>query len=985
MNKRFLPFSLALVIMIFGQTISIADNGGHYVPRTQETASAERFMSELRANQNTGLIDPAWMLKAQNLNTRDASDDPLYWLSMGPDNMGGQTTGIVYDNKTNPNTGGATGVVYIGSKGGGVYKSYNYGLTWHQVGETSLMVSCMVQAADGTIYVGTGDGGAAATYNGLSDLGYDNSFVGSGIYRIVNDEVSVIPSTVPSTDNVSTWSFVNDIAVLGNTLLAATDGGLMSSNDNGATWATVLEGVCEEVKVTANNTLVISCDGEIYIGTLDNLVSHSASSIQYGEDGVTIIAIPKATGLLDIATSPTNSDIIYAGAISDKGSHSGFYVTYDEGETWEIVLPSIDPSVGGHDPYSGFGLYNHGIVVDPTNCDILYVLGYNLWRLQKPSSGQGYFMTAQLTNGSGTTYYSPSYLHVGLHTMAFNPNNANECYVGTDGGIYKATVRGGEFTFSYCNRNYLTTRMTNVAISGANKRIIASGLDHGIVLIEGAENVDTERHGQWINPSGYNSGAFSDDYHGGPCAISMINPNIFIVTSKGGSVNRTETAAEDWVSTNFTSHGSISISDNFRTPILLHENFNDPLNPATVWYKNTTGVALPAGTVIECMSQNNYPFEYTLTAALAARDSIEVHDPVSARMYLATSDAVYVTRTALDFATEAIWYELVQNNPDNAEFAGTPLCMAISADGENVFVGTIEGKLYRFMGDGSDNIDSIWYTYSSSGSISATHYNHYVAIDVMNLPTNGQCVTSVAVDPRNPNNVIVTLGNYGNDCYVCYSNNALAAEPTFVSKQANLPLMPIYSSVIEMSTGHVILGTEHGIYRAKDINSVNWVSDSKMMGAVPVMELKQQLLRQEDKAIVVISGNDTVVEIYPGVKSTGIVYAATYGCGAFRCENYKIVSGADVPETPVAVEKTVSIYPNPVVSQATAQFEADGTGNVNYQVYDLMGRLVKSQNLGRLTEGMHEIEINVSDLGSGSYILRISEGARIATAKFLVY
>ena len=98
MKKRFLPFSLLLVIMILGQSV-IADQGGHYVPRKQ-TNNAESYMGSLRANQKTGLIDPADMLKAmQAPATRDASDDPLYWINMGPDNMGGQTTAIVYDNR----------------------------------------------------------------------------------------------------------------------------------------------------------------------------------------------------------------------------------------------------------------------------------------------------------------------------------------------------------------------------------------------------------------------------------------------------------------------------------------------------------------------------------------------------------------------------------------------------------------------------------------------------------------------------------------------------------------------------------------------------------------------------------------------------------------------------------------------------------------------------------------------------------------------
>ena len=975
MKKRFLPFSLLLVIMILGQSITIADNGGHYVPRTQGTASAEQFMSEMRSNQHTGLIDPAWMIKAaQSQNQRNASDDPLYWLTMGPDNMGGQTTAVIFDNRLNPNTGGANGVVYIGSKGGGVYKSYNYGITWHQVGETDLMVSCMVQDADGTIYVGTGDGGAAVSYNGLADAGYDNSFVGSGIFKIVNDEVTVLPSTVPSANEVSAWSFVNDIAILGNTLLAATDEGLKASNDKGATWATILEGGCDEVRITADNKLVVSCDGKIYIGTLDNLVCHSDDYIQYGEDGITIIALPAAAGLLDIATAPTDANTIYASVIGTNGRHSGIYVSYDKGATWSVALPTTTASQG-HDPYASMGLYNHGIMVDPNNAGVLYVLGYDLWKLQRSESGTGYFMTSQITNGANTTYYSSTYLHVGLHTMAFNPNNANECYIGTDGGIYKATISGGVFSFSNCNRNYITTRMTNVAISGSNRRVIASGLDHGIVLMDGVDGTDTDGHGNWINPSGYNYGMFDDAYHGGPSAISLINPDIFFVTSKNGSLNRTETAAEDWVSTNFTSAGSpynISLAEIFRTPILLYENFNDANNPETVNFKNTTEAVLPAGTTITCMSQNDYPFYYTLPAPLAVNDSIEVHDPIIAKLYVTTTNEVYVTRIPLLFAKETQWYEISKKS---LGFDGTPLCMAISADGDNLFIGTKGGRVYRLS-----NLNTV--VDDNTGLNNSDDFQ----VTTQKIFESTQCVTSVAVDPKNSNRVIITLGNYGNDDYVYYTTNALADEPTFVSKQANLPKMPVYSSLIEMTTGHVLLGTERGVYRAFDINSANWIADAKMMGEVPVMEMKQQILSQEDRYVVLASPEDTIVELYPGVKNTGIVYAATYGRGVFRCENYKLNSGTDIPEVPsVAAEANVSIYPNPAYSQATARFEAEGNATVRYQVFDLTGRLVMSRNLGRLNQGSHDIEINTGDLGTGSYILRISEGVRTATAKFLVY
>ena len=960
MKKRFLPFSLLLVIMILGQSV-IADQGGHYVPRTQSTMNAESFMGSLRANQNTGLIDPADMFRAMQAQpTRNAADDPLYWISMGPDNMGGQTTAILYDNRlnayNNPN-----GVIYIGSKGGGVYKSYNHGITWHQVGDKDLMVSCMTQDADGVIYVGTGDGNSGINYNGLSQQGYSNSFIGTGLYKIVNDELILVKA--PTADE---WLFINDLAVVDGMLLAATDEGLMYSTDKGATWATAIEGKAVTVKISADNTIVAGVEGAVYIGNdIENLVCHSSTANSLQGDTL----LPKAAGMLDIAIAPSNDDVIYVSCIDGNGNHSGVFVSNNKGANWTVVIPSVS-SQQGHSLYAGFGRYNHCIAVDPNDEGILYVLGYYLWSLQKPSTGTGYYITNQITTDS--YYYYPDYLHVGLHTMVFNPNNPEECYIGTDGGVYKGT---GRFTFANCNRNYVTTRMFNVAPSGKDTRILAAGLDHGTVLIEGAENTNTPGTGLWINPSGYNMGAFNDDSHAGPCAISTINPNTFFVTYKAGGLARTQTAGEDWVSTNFTSNSSYGVSTtSFRLPILLYERYDNQLNPETAWFKNETEERLPSGSDVLVMSANSYPFHYTLTAPLAAGDSIEVHDPITSTFFLAYSDALLMTRTPLQFDVEAVWYKVADKA--HANFKGEPLCMGISADGDNMFVGMKDGTFYRVSGLNTV-VDDL------SGTITDSLFA--VTTTAITLPCNGQCVTSVSVDPRNNNRVVVTCGNYGNDDYVFYSTNAMSDEPTFVSKQANLPKMPVYSALIEMETGDVVIGTEYGIYRATNINNPEWVADGNRMGEVPVMELKQQTIFREDEVIVKHTEEGDFTTVYPGAYNTGVIYAATYGRGVFRCENYK-KDFAVVPETPAVVNNVaVSMYPNPVSGQATLSFELNESCNVSYQVFDMTGRMVMNHSVGRLAEGAHQVNINAESLSSGSYILRLNQGAKNDCVKFLVY
>ena len=969
MKKRFLPFLMA--VLVLGQ-FAIADNGGHYVPRTQPTMNAESFMGSLRANQNTGLIDPADMFKAMQAPAmKNAANDPLYWISMGPDNMGGQTTAVLYDNQSN--------VVYIGSKGGGVYKTYNNGITWHKVGDQNLLVSCMVQDKDGVIYVGTGDGGDNVNQNGLSQYGYSNSFIGTGIWTInVNNGDAFEQVVTPTADE---WLYVNDLAFAGNKLLAATSEGLKYSEDKGATWALArainadgeaeeLTGNAVQVKVGVDNLVVASVEGMVYIGRdLNSMECHSGSGNQIQGDTL----LPTAAGLFDIAVSPTTEGVIYAASIHSDGTHKGVYRSDNYGATWTVVLPSVGSGVG-HSIYEGYGLYNHGLVVDPQNDGVVYVTSHVLWRLQQPSTGTGYYLSEALT--SNTTISSPAYLHVGLHTMVFNPKNANEFYIGTNGGIFKGTR---DFTFTNCNRNYVTSRMFNVAYSGKDTRVLAAGLDHGTVLIEGDEDSNTLGTGLWINPTGDNQGAFSDDSHAGSCAISCVNPNTFIVTYNAAGLKRTETAGGDWVSTNFTEllANDFALDDDlFYTPILLQENYNDPTSKDSVWFKNETGANIHFGIAVPCMSNNNYPFEYTLNDTLRAGDSIQVVDPVTARMLVATKNAVYLTFMSLQFSEATVWYKLFTKKTG---FSGIPISMAMTPDGDDVFVGTKAGRLYHWAGLNSA-ADTVWT--KGSGSSQKIYHGKLVAPTYEDL---GQCVTSIAIDPRNPNKMVVTLGNYGNDDYVLYSTNALSDAPEFTSVQGNLPKMPVYSSLIEMETGDVILGTERGIFRTKDITSGEWGADSHMLGEVPVMELKQQLLCQEDKETSEETPDGVFITEYPGVHNTGVIYAATYGRGVFRCENYK-KEFTSVPEIPAMAESfTVTMYPNPVQSEATVSFNVTGNTDVNFQVFDLMGRMVMNQNMGRFTEGQQEFRINTENLSTGSYILRLNQGGTSSCVKFMVY
>lgn len=985
MKKRFLPFSLLLVIMIFGQSV-MADQVGHYVPRAKENTSAEAYLNSLRVNQHTGMIDPAWLIAASKQVescTRDYADI-IYWKSMGPDNMGGRTTAVVFNNQN-------VNEAYIGSVGGGVFYTWNQGITWHQVGE-NLMVSCMVQAEDGTFYIGTGDCGVAYNYNGLTDWGYENSFVGTGLYKIKDKEMTRVEGTNPADPNNPSdeWCYINDVAVDGNKVIVATNAGVKYLKDGNWTFAKVgeenLAGVANGVKVTSDHTVVASVEGKIYIGSLDNMVCKSSTGSNDVVSHDSILAIGTAAGLLDIAVAPSDPNRIYAASIKSDGNHSKFYITEDQGASWRVILPTVSNNMG-HQVYNKKGLYYHGLVVNPTNPDQLYVMAETMWLLNRADpTSMGYFQALQLSTSSS--------IHSGINSLAFSPNKPKMAYVGTDGGIYRATKEDDiYFDFQNCNRGYISSRCMAVAPSGKLTRVVGAALDQGPILINGLEGTNNMETGDLLLPTltGAHYGSFSTSYESGACAVSVIQPNAFFLANVDGVFQRTFDGGVNYDANNFPTSFNYT---GFRLPMAFWECFDDEYSLEEVMFKCKQDQK--AGDVVICYSNcEDYPFEYTLTEDMhfdtvnpSHSDSVIVHDPISTKFFAAELGSknkfyqVYYTLDALHATREAEGYYVISEKDSVASY---PTCMTVSADGDVLFMGTSGNEIVRVT-NLRHAVDV--YTASSDSADFVCEVKRGIT-----LPTDGQVVTSIAVYPEDANKIIVTLGNYGNESYVLYSENALSANPTFAVKQGNLPAMPVYSSVYTSTydgerNGHVLIGTDHGIYRTTNIaaSSPEWTLESANMGDVPVLDLKQQIIRRDDMYVTTIIDDVPVTTVYPGTNNEGVIYAATYGRGLFRCETYRQNSGTGVPETPVvATESKVSMYPNPVRDNAKVCFELNSDAMVSYQVYDMSGRMVKSETLGNYTEGKYEENVNVDGLSKGAYVLRLSAGSLTSSVKFMVF
>ena len=79
------------------------------------------------------------------------------------------------------------------------------------------------------------------------------------------------------------------------------------------------------------------------------------------------------------------------------------------------------------------------------------------------------------------------------------------------------------------------------------------------------------------------------------------------------------------------------------------------------------------------------------------------------------------------------------------------------------------------------------------------------------------------------------------------------------------------------------------------------------------------------------------------------------------------------------------MYPNPVRDAAKVCFELNDNTAVSYQVYDMSGRMVKSESLGNFSEGKHEVNVNMNGLAKGAYVLRLNAGSRTSSVKFMMF
>jgi hypothetical protein len=127
---------------------------------------------------------------------------------------------------------------------------------------------------------------------------------------------------------------------------------------------------------------------------------------------------------------------------------------------------------------------------------------------------------------------------------------------------------------------------------------------------------------------------------------------------------------------------------------------------------------------------------------------------------------------------------------------------------------------------------------------------------------------------------------------------------------------------------------------------------------------------------------DTPGNAYSAVTSNGGIFVADdYSFEIFECPSLGIDEpGATLPVNYVATHN----YPNPFNANTVISFTLGAESNVTLQMYDIMGRRIGSQSLGRYSAGSHNLNWDSHLLPSGVYFYRIATDIGTAFGKMTV-
>ena len=348
--------------------------------------------------------------------------------SLGPAAMSGRVTALAVPRPF-------TRSYYVGTAGGGVWRTSNGGITWRPIADSigALTIGDVAVAPSDTavVWIGTGE------KNSLRSQGW-----GNGVHKSVNGGRTWQAMGLVETRTTGRILIhprdPNTVYVgaLGHLWGPNRDRGVFKTTDGGTTWSKVLfvddtSGVVDMAFDPSNPDVLYAASWHrLRLGGSRMQGVGAGSAIWRSSDaGRTWTRLTDSTrrnglpwrdlGRIGLATSAANPRVVYAMVTVDRGivqggsqPVGGLFRSDDAGATWTRVN-DVQPTAH---------YYYDDVIADPSNAD-------RIWLTNTP-------LLSSRDGGRTIAQDSLVNVHVDHHALWIDPDDPDHRLLGNDGGVY---------------------------------------------------------------------------------------------------------------------------------------------------------------------------------------------------------------------------------------------------------------------------------------------------------------------------------------------------------------------------------------------------------------------------------------------------------------------------------------------------------------------------------------------------------------------
>ncbi len=337
----------------------------------------------------------------------------------------------------------ASGVVgdpltyYMGTTGGGLWKTTNAGSRWDNISDGffemgSVGAVSVSESNPNIVYCGMGEHAPRGVMTSYGDGVYRSNDAGKTWIKLGLEQTQHISRIIIHPTNPD----IVYVAAQGALFAPNKERGVYRSMDGGKTWKNILfvneSTGAVELSMDANNSLTLYAAMWEYQRKPNYVMSGGPGSGLYkstdGGDTWTELTegLPEEKGKMGIAVSPANSDKVYAIIESDSNQDKGgLFVSNDAGKSWSMV--------SGDNRLVQRAWYYIEVFADPNNENTVYVLSAEMFR----------------SEDGGKTWESISVPHGDTHNLWINPNDSKNMVMADDGGATITYDYGKNWTLPY--------------------------------------------------------------------------------------------------------------------------------------------------------------------------------------------------------------------------------------------------------------------------------------------------------------------------------------------------------------------------------------------------------------------------------------------------------------------------------------------------------------------------------------------------------